>query len=192
MASTTGAPYNIPYQQLGDSPNGADGQQDLATQVHAMLAALDAKITAINALAPASVGSTTDEAASSSTAFIAGASPVGVAFTAPPSGDVYILFSAIFSSNIATHAAFVSVEVKTGGTVGSGTLTGGAANSDRALICGRAVTAGGPALLSASRGVRYTGLTPGATYNARVMYCVDNAANSITVTYREVVILPQL
>jgi hypothetical protein len=192
MATTTGAPYNLPYQQLGDAPHGPDLGEDLALAVHSALAAIDAKVTAINALAPVISASTTDEAASSSTTFIPGASPVGVAFTAPASGAVLIPFSAIFTSNIATHAAFVSIEVKTGGTVGSGTLAGGAANSDRALICGRAVTAGGPALLQATRAVLYTGLTAGATYNVRILYCVDNAANSTTVTYREVIVLPQL
>lgn len=184
--------YAIPYPVLGDAPNGPSEMQALALGVEAKLILLDAAIAAINGMSTASASSTTDEAASSSTTFVPGASPVGVVFVAPPSGDAYIVFSSIFTSNIATFASFVSLEVKTGGTIGSGTLAGSAANSDRALICGRAVTAGGPALLGASRGVRYTGLTPGATYNARIMYCVDSASNSITVTYREVVVLPQL
>jgi hypothetical protein len=184
--------YGIPYPALGDAPNGPSQIQATALEVEAELVRVDAAHAAVTGLANASVGSTTDEAASSSTTFIPGASPVGIAFVAPPTGEVLILFAAIFSSNIATHAAFVSCEVKTGGTVGSGTLAGGAANSDRALICGRAVVGSGPALLSASRHVRYTGLTPGATYNVRILYCVDSGSNSITVTYREVFVQPQL
>lgn len=190
MATTTGAPYNLRYQEVGDSPNGAVGQQNLATDVHAQLAALDAKIATLNSFTTAAATSTTDETSFTSTTFVAGASPVGVAFTAPPSGAVLILFGGMISQNINTFSAFLSCEVKTGSTVGSGTLAGAAANSDRALVCGKAVNSGAVAILQGSRHVLYTGLTAGASYNVRLLHCVDGGSG--TVFLRDVAVIPQL
>ena len=189
MANSTPT-YGLRYQEVGDSPNGAVGLQNLATDVETALTAIDAKIATINALATAAVTSTTDEIGFSNTTFAAGSSPVGSAFTAPPSGAVLLLFSAQAQQNINAQAVFVSIEVKTGGTVGSGTLAGTAANSDRAIITGKAVNASAPALIQAGRPVLYTGLTQGATYNARLMHCVDGGSG--TISYREIIIQPQL
>lgn len=189
MAGTT-ANYALRYQEVGDAPNGAVGLQNLANDVDAALLAIDAKITAINSMATSIASSTTDEVGFSNTSFAPGAVTVGTAFTAPASGAVLMLFSAQAQQNINAQATFVSIEVKTGGTVGSGTLAGTAANSDRALITGKAVNASAPSLLQAGRPVLYTGLTPGATYNVRMMHCVDGGSG--TISYREVIVQPQL
>lgn len=189
MASVT-SNYALRYQEVGDSPNGAVGLQNLANDVDAALLAIDAKIATLNALAPAFVGSTTDEASFVNTSFAAGASPVGVAFTAPPSGQVVIHMSGIISQAINQQAVFLSCEVKTGSTVGSGTLVGGAANSDRGITAGRAVNSGAPVLMQAGRPVYYTGLTPGASYNVRMMHCVDGGSGSVFL--RELLVVPML
>jgi hypothetical protein len=189
MASTTPT-YALPYQEIGDSPNGAVGQQNLAVAVEAALAGLDAKIATINNLTNSQSASSTDETGFTSTSFVAGAAPVGVAFTAPASGSVLIHFSAQLQQNINGQSTFVSAEVKTGSTVGSGSLAGSAANSDRALVCGKAVVSSGPALLQATRSVLYVGLTPGAAYNVRLMHCVDGGSG--TVYFRDVIVQPQL
>jgi hypothetical protein len=103
---------------------------------------------------------------------------------------VFVTISAVMSQNINTQATFASPEIRTGGVVGSGTLVGSAANSDRGLTVGRAVNSGAIALLQASRRCFYTGLTPGATYNARILHCVDGGGGSML--YREVMIEPSL
>lgn len=189
MAGVT-SPYGLPYQEVGDSPNGAVGLQNLAEAVDDALAVIDAKIATINSFDTAFAGSSTDESGFTNTTFAAGASPVGVAFTVPPSGKVAITFSAGFLQNINTFVTIISCEVKTGGTVGSGTLAGAAANGDRALVCGRAVNSGAVAQMQASRRVLYTGLTVGATYNVRIMHAVDGGSG--TITYREVMVEPLL
>lgn len=189
MAGTT-TNYALRYQDVGDAPNGAVGLQNLANDVDAALLALEAKINAINGLATGFTGTSTDEVGFSNTSFAAGATVVGSAFTAPASGSMVFLFSAQLQQNINAQSTFVSIEVKTGGTVGSGTLAGSAANSDRALICGKAVNASAPALLQATRAVYYTGLTPGATYNVRMLHCVDGGSG--TISYREIIMVPQL
>jgi hypothetical protein len=189
VAGTT-AVYGLRYQDLGDSPNGATGTHNLADDVEAALAALDAKIATINGLGPVSNGSTSDELSFANTSFAAGATSVGVAFTGPPSGEVLIHFTFQIQVNINGQAAFGSIQVKTGATVGSGTLVGSAANSDRAITVGKAVNASAPAIVQCSRAVRYTGLTPGSSYNVQLLHCVDGGSGSVT--YREVIVQPQL
>ena len=189
MSGTT-ANYALRYQDVGDSPNGAVGLTNLANDVDAALLAIDAKIATLNSFVNASASSTTDDLSIVSTSFIAGASPVGVAFTAPPSGEALIHFTFQIQVNINGQAAFGSVQVKTGSTVGSGTLVAAAANSDRAITVGKAVNASAPALVQATRTVRYNGLTPGASYNVQMLYCVDGGSGGVT--YREVIVCPQL
>lgn len=182
--------YALRFQDVGDSPNGAVGIQNLANDIDAALAVVDAKIATLNSFDTTFTSSTTDEVGFTSTSFIAGGAPVGVAFTAPPSGKVKIDFTGQIQQNINSFACILSCEVKTGSTVGSGTLAGGAANSDRALICGKAVVASGPSHMAATRAVFYSGLTPGASYNVRLMHCVDGGSGSIF--NREIIIQPQL
>jgi len=189
MADTTPV-YGFPFLELGDPPDLAAGTEDLALALETKLVAVDAATAAITGLTHAFASSTTDETGFTNTTFAAGSTTVGVAFTAPPSGVVVIHLSAIVSQNINTQATFVSIEVKTGGTIGSGTLVGSAANSDRGLTVGRAVNSGAVAILQAGRPVLYTGLTPGNSYNVRVMHCVDGGSG--TVFYREVIVLPQI
>ena len=182
--------YAIPYPVLGDAPNGPSQMQALALEVETELVRIDAAIATLNGLDTAFAGTTTDETGFTNTSYAAGGTPVGVAFTAPASGKVAITFSAGFLQNINTFVTIVSCEVKTGGTVGSGTLAGAGANGDRALLCGRAVNSGAVAQLQASRRVLYTGLTAGATYNVRMMHAVDGGSG--TITYREVMVEPLL
>lgn len=191
MADSTPV-YGLPYLELGDPPDLAAGTENLAVDVETELIRIDAAVAAINGLAPTSASSTTDEISFNNTTFAAGTTTVGIAFVAPPSGIVFVTISAILSQAINTFATFVSVEVKTGGTIGSGTLVGSAANSDRGLTVGRAINTSAPALLQASRRCLYTGLTNGATYNARIMHCVDSASGTGSIFFREVIIEPSL
>lgn len=182
--------YGIPYPVAGDAPNGPTQMQALALEVEAELQRIDAAISAINGLDIAFAGSSTDEVGFTSSTFSPGATVVGTSFVAPASGKVIVPFTGYITNTINTGATILSFEMKTGGTIGSGTLTGPAANSDRAIICGKAVNSGAPSLLSAGNTALYTGLTPGATYNVRMMHAVDLGTGSIF--YRQIMVIPQL
>jgi hypothetical protein len=180
--------YGIPYPVLGDSPNGPTQMQALALEVETELIRIDAAIAAINGLDVAFVGSTSDETFASST-FIPGTVVVGTSFVAPPSGKIMAHFGGHISSDVNTNAVLLSFEMKTGGTVGSGTLVSTAANGDRAIVCGRAVNSGAVAQLAAGNTALYTGLTPGATYNVRMMHAAD-PGNTSHAFYRQIMIVP--
>lgn len=135
--------------------------------------------------------SSTDELAYTSTAFGAGAAPLGIVFVAPPSGSGFITLGAYFSQSQNLQASIVSYTVRAGGSIGSGTTVGTAANSDRALVCGRSVNASAPALLQADIRDYWSGLTPGATYNARVEFQVTSGGN-MDVLKRKLIFEPSL
>lgn len=182
--------YGIPYPALGDSPNGPSQMQALALEVEAELVRIDAAIAAINGLDVATAGTSTDETSFTSTSFIPGSTPVGTSFTAPPSGKVMVHWSGYLQQNINAQATILSFEMKTGGTVGSGTLVGTAANSDRAIVAGKAVNSGAVALNNAGNYALYIGLTPGSTYNVRLMHAVDGGSG--TLLYRSIAVVPML
>jgi hypothetical protein len=119
---------------------------------------------------PVTATSSIDESTSTSASFVAGSTPLGIVFVAPPSGNGFITLGAYFGQLSNAQASIVSYTVRAGGTIGSGTTFGAAANSDRALVCGRAVNASAPALLQADIRDYWPGLTPGSTYNARVEF----------------------
>lgn len=182
--------YGIPYPVAGDAPNGPTQMQALALEVETELVRVDAAIASINGLDIAFAGSSSDETFASAT-FIPGTVVVGVAFTAPASGKVIVLFGGYIASNVNQNAVLLSFEMKTGGTVGSGTLVGSAANSDRAIVGGKAVNSGAVALLGAGNSALYTGLTPGATYNVRMLHATD-PGNTSNAFYRQIMVQPQL
>ena len=182
--------YGIPYPVLGDTPNGPSQMQALALEVENELQRIDTAISTINGLDVAFSGSTSDEAFSSTT-FVAGTVVVGPSFVAPASGKVLVHFAGYLASNVNGNAVLLSFEMRTGGTVGSGTLVGSAANGDRAVVGGKAVNSGASALVNAGNTALYTGLTPGATYNVRTMHATD-PGNSSTAFYRQIMVVPHL
>lgn len=185
--------YGLRYQELGDAPNGASLGEDLATDVETELVRIDANIAAITGLTH-TVGSSTAAFTSTSTSFVAGTTAFGVSFVAPPSGVVVVTLSGYFRQSQDGGVALMSWTMKTGATVGSGTLVGTAANSNRALITGGVVTTGKPIYFQGSRASSVSGLTPGSTYNVRVEVAVDFTAPAVAagidVVYRELLIVP--
>lgn len=182
--------YGIPYPVLSDAPNGPSQIQATALEVETELVRIDAAIAALNGLDNAFAGTTTDENFASAS-FIPGTVVVGTTFVAPSSGKVIVHFSGYLVSDVNANAVLLSFEMKTGGTIGSGTLVGAAANSDRAIACGRAVNSGAVALLNAGNWALYTGLTPGATYNVRTLHAAD-PGNTSHALYRQILVQPQL
>ncbi|MGW5402644.1 hypothetical protein [Streptomyces sp. NPDC003952] len=183
--------YDLPFLELDDAPDIAGITEDLATAVEAELVRIDASVAAINAVTPVAVNSTTDELNYTGTAFTAGASPVGVSFVAPPSGVVFITLSGYIDQSQNAQASILSYTVRTGSVVGSGTTVGTGANSDRAIVCGRAVVSGAPALIQTSLRDMWSGLTPGAAYNARVEFQTTSGGN-MSVYRRALLVEPSI
>ena len=109
----------------------------------------------------AQTSDTTDETNFNSTTFTLGGTTVGTTFRAPTSGAVLLLWSARGSLNSATAQRILcSAEVRTGSTIGSGTVVSAAADGS-AVEWGQA--AGDRLQAEQSRYV--SGLTAGSTYN---------------------------
>lgn len=148
------------------------GTAQFSNAVHQWVAAVD------------SVNSETN----STTSYLPGTTPTGVVFTCPPSGRVMITISSYFGQTTNANEAIVSFSLRTGGTIGSGTVVVGASGT-RALVCGMAVNSGAPARLQASRRVAVTGLTPGSTYNVRIEFATS-PAGACAIFTREIIVEP--
>lgn len=91
---------------------------------------------------------------------------LGLAFTAPASGSVTIVVGGFVRSN-STTAAYISWRLRTGATIGSGTLLYDTATS-------RAFGNYSSNLVAGERSSIVSGLTPGASYNVRGVTVVAN------------------
>jgi hypothetical protein len=172
------ANYSFPYPELTDTPDGATETQNLAVAVDAALATeASTRTTAtgraallatlmgsavmryttlsgtINSLSSSSYGALLDSSSNS----------CGHSFVAPPSGIVVIKWGLNVSSGTTSSTVFVGTAVKTGGTVGAGTLVSDVTD-DEAFTCADTQRYPG------QRERPVTGLTPGSTYNVRISW----------------------
>lgn len=99
-------------------------------------------------------------------------------FIAGTTGKVRIDFAARMA-NSSSGQCLVAVEVRQGGTIGSGTIVLAAADQ-------LAITQVGTSAIRAGVAVPLTGLTAGATYNARLLHRVS--ANTGTFLYRNLIV----
>lgn len=163
--------YGLPYPELGDVPNVPQDVQDLAEEVEDELVRIDADVDGVQAVTALfatgaiqvstqnTAGTTT---ATSYTATLSGGTTCSAVFVAPPSGAMLILHAG-HSANSGAGSCCTSYEVRTGGTVGSGTVFKAAADTDAIL------NPGADGLRTAMFDV-VTGLTAGSTYNTRLMF----------------------
>lgn len=131
---------------------------------------------------PISVEDQTDLLAYTSTTFTAGSPVCGTTFTAPDSGKILLTVSGHVECNTATEAAYISFEVRSGGTIGVGTVTT-TAITDNGVGAGAGA---GTGRASGSNRLLITGLTGGATSNVRTMH-ITTGGNS-DVFYRRLLI----
>jgi hypothetical protein len=110
--------------------------------------------------------------------FTAGSPVVGVAFVAPPSGRVFVTVTGYLSSTVNGRRGLMCYEIRSGSSIGSGSVIS-AASDDRGVNGSAAVTSGGTSFFNASARVMHTGLTPGASYNARTMHATTGGATTI-------------
>lgn len=125
------------------------------------------------------------------TTYAAGSPVVGTAFTAPPTGKVYITVGGRIQCQTTGNTIYLSFEVRTGATVGSGTVV-------LATDAGRAVAAGGNATgftfarVGGSKRYLLTGLTPGSSYNVRTMHACQTTTATGDLYNRDLLIEPVL
>jgi hypothetical protein len=124
----------------------------------------------------------TDETAFTDTAYALGGATTGQSFVAPTSGAVLVLWCARMQSNTASVFALSSAEVRTGATIGSGTVVSAASDLS-------ALESGAADRIQASRHRIVTGLTAGSTYNVSLWHRVSSAGNA-TIFDRNVAVLP--
>jgi len=105
----------------------------------------------------------------------------GVAFTAPSSGKVKISVAARFQSSTSTSGCLITPETRTGGTIGGGTIVEGASDINGASHYGDTFARCGASHL-------LSGLTPGASYNTRILHRAS--ANTATFALRELIVEP--
>jgi hypothetical protein len=189
MADSTDI-YSLPYLELGDAPDIASGLEDLAEAVEDELERIDGRIDTINGVSTASGTQNTTQSSYSSTTFTAGTNQCTAAFTAPPSGSVVMFWKAYFQAAKNDLMALVGCELRTGSTPGSGSVVVAANSNDVIAIAGH-VEGGEPMRLKACQFKLVTGLTPGNSYHARIMYNTESGGN-ITVFTREVIVMPML
>lgn len=117
------------------------------------------------------------------TATISGATPeMGVAFVAPTSGKVLIIWTAGMSNSSPPNISQISPQVRQGAVVNTGTVVL-AADAARSTLTTTSSRHAGNYVL--------TGLTPGASYNVTMTHRSFNAGTS-SFDNRELTVVPQI
>lgn len=123
----------------------------------------------------------TDETFTDNVNYLPGSSVIGFTFIAPSSGAVKAGYSArMRQTDVDGQRMLILPEVREGAVVGSGTVVN-VFTEDAALEIG------GPVLnlqLNAAQFQVVTGLSPGATYNVRLLHKVGAAGGSVTIFAR--------
>jgi hypothetical protein len=146
----------------------AVGSLNWGDALNAAITGLSATIdahSAILATQPVSAQDSADLLALNNTASFAPGSNCGVSFTAPSNGKVYVTVSGHMQQSTAPAFCYLSYEIRSGATVGSGTVFF-AALTDYGIGIGGAVGV----RICASRRKLISGLTAGTPYNIRTMH----------------------
>lgn len=138
---------------------------------------------AVSTLTSASDNVIRTTASTAYTSVLAPAGTCGVTFVAPDSGTVTISVGAFFDNTLAASFTIASAQVRTGSVIGAGTIVVAATDDMAPYISG---TDG----LSISREFPYSGLTPGATYNAEILQRVT--AGTGTYQRRTIMVRPEI
>jgi hypothetical protein len=189
--------YSWPYQTIGDAPDGPALGQDLAEAIEATVGEIDDALAVLQAyetltafvarhtaLQAADSGNITGITASGITL---GSPIVGVSFTAPPSGKVMASVNGSLRLNSGTSAqALAGVLIRTGSTVGSGSTVFDPSVEPNAKF-GTGVTG---VIMNGGASQIYTGLTPGAVYNASWVHFGVGTSPNYDLFHRRVDVLP--
>ena len=120
--------------------------------------------------------SSTDITGITTTTYAAGSPVVGTTFVAPKSGAVEVVISGkgqVVLTAAGFRSLFFGMEVREGGTIGSGAVVKAAAEDDSLEVGTGSNSSGDRITAGSSMVVPVTGLTPGNTYNVRSMHKVS-------------------
>lgn len=166
--------YGFPYPILGESPHGPNQIEALAQAVDAkFLADVASLATTLASRAPLGEAYTTPDlvfGTTTSTSFVdalTGASPVTLAFVAPPSGKVIVE---------------VSAAIKNSGSNFSGVAFRLSGASSRAAVDGEQIFVQGNSEALVTKGNPVSGLTPGGSYTITMQHKVTSGTG--TFNYR--------
>lgn len=109
----------------------------------------------------------------------------GVAFVAPPSGKVFVAGRALAGTTTVSAYSFLDFEIKTGATIGSGTIFRAVNDVTSSVFQSAVASQQGPLNITDL----VTGLTPGAQYNACLVYRVSAGTGAFN--RRHITVLPQ-
>jgi hypothetical protein len=168
--------YGLPYPSLSDPPNGAAQIQALAEAVEAELSRIDATPAAVTATDAGSVSTT-------SATYVTLAGDPGVAFTAPASGRVMVHVAGAFDNTLSDTFGMMAFQIRTGTTVGAGTIVVAASDNDSAGTAGTNDTSFGRSVLVSS-------LIAGSSYNVQILYKRFSGTGTSFFARRSVLVVP--
>jgi len=133
---------------------------------------------------PPTVASTqSSTVTTTSTAYTTVGDDCAVVFTAPTTGRVMIHTAARMINSSATSGSLIAPETRTGDIVGSGAVVETAIDAIGASNYGNTFARNGAVHL-------LTGLTPGATYNTRLLMRTSVGADTASFALREILVEP--
>ena len=107
----------------------------------------------------------------------------GVVFTAPPSGTVLVNLAMTSKTATAGLPVLCGFEIRAGASIGSGAV----------FLAAHYVVSNGANTYSTNGGAELvTGLTPGASYNARAMFASNTAGTSVNAANGNLIVSPSL
>lgn len=136
--------------------------------------------------AAGAVGTTTSDTHGNT---LTGLAVMGVSFVAPPSGRVSVSIKSEAGCAVLNNYAGISFEIRSGGTVGSGSVFQ-SANTDTEAISRSTGVANSDQVVAMMDLV--SGLTPGTTYNACITYRSLTLGNQSRFSRRVIVVRPEL
>lgn len=125
----------------------------------------------------------TGETGVTSTSYAAGANVCGIDFIAPTTGRVLVIWGAEIDNDTAGVVSALSFELRTGSSVGSGSVVASYEAQDEWTLAHR-----GQNQYSAGVERPVEGLTPGSAYNVRTMHRVTGGTGSFI--RREIIVQP--
>jgi hypothetical protein len=113
--------------------------------------------------------------------------PAGVAFIAPPSGKVSLVYAGILSNNTAAGGAAMAPRIGTDSVIGAGTQILAPADANAATFNG---TPSASFNVKAASDVLQTGLTPGRDYNVSLRLRRLSSGGTASVAQTSLLVMP--
>lgn len=175
--------YGLPYPSLSDPPDGPAQIGALAQAVEDELNRIDGELAVLQDVPVAQSAAASGSVSTTSGTYVALTNNPGVAFVAPPSGRVIVSFGSTLDGNTATVFGMVTVQIRTGSTIGSGTIFTTASDDN-------AIGSEGDTATQYGRTLMISGLTSGANYNAQMLYKLFSGSGTAFFARRNIVVYP--